>query len=71
MGPDCPACGEPMVSRANKTTGQRFWGCVNYPTCRGTRDTDGDSREERRGQTESRESRRYEGFTKDRAGGYR
>ena len=46
----CPECGGPMASRANKTTGQRFWGCKNYPTCRGTRDTDGQSAAERRGE---------------------
>lgn len=46
----CPECGGPMVSRANKTTGQRFWGCQSYPACRGTRDTDGNSTAERRGE---------------------
>lgn len=40
---DCPECGGPMTSRANKTTGQRFWGCNAYPRCRGTRDTDGEA----------------------------
>lgn len=45
----CPDCGGAMVSRANKTTGQRFWGCKDYPKCRGTRDTDGNSAAERRG----------------------
>lgn len=44
---ECPECGGPMVSRANKTTGQRFWGCADYPKCNGTRDTDGQSRAER------------------------
>jgi len=39
----CPQCDGPMKSRANKTTGQRFWGCANYPKCRGTRNTDGDA----------------------------
>jgi len=46
----CPECGGPMTSRANRTTGQRFWGCNNYPTCKGTRDTDGESPQERRGE---------------------
>ena len=46
----CPECGGAMVSRANKTTGQRFWGCKDYPKCRGTRDTDGNSAAERRGE---------------------
>lgn len=39
----CPTCGGPMVSRANKASGQRFWGCKNYPTCKGTRNTDGEA----------------------------
>jgi len=55
----CPECGEPMVSRANSVTGQRFWGCSNFPTCKGTRNTDGESRDERR---EPNKSRRYEGW---------
>lgn len=55
----CPECGEPMVSRVNKGTGQRFWGCSNYPACKGTRDTDGDSKYDREPR---KASRRYEGF---------
>lgn len=41
----CPECGGPMVSR----TGQfgRFWGCKNYPQCKGTRDSQGRSKLER------------------------
>jgi ssDNA-binding Zn-finger/Zn-ribbon topoisomerase 1 len=39
----CPECDGPMTSRANRTTGQRFWGCNNYPRCKGTRDTDGEA----------------------------
>jgi len=61
MGPECPECGEPMISRANKTTGQRFWGCSNYPTCKGTRNTDGESRDERDGSRDARDNRRWEG----------
>lgn len=38
----CPLCSGPMTSRANKATGQRFWGCNNYPKCKGTRNTDGE-----------------------------
>lgn len=36
-----------MTARTNKATGQKFWGCVNFPACRGSRDTNGESREER------------------------
>jgi len=38
--PACPACGKPMVERTAKRgarPGSRFWGCVGYPSCRGTR----------------------------------
>jgi ssDNA-binding Zn-finger/Zn-ribbon topoisomerase 1 len=38
----CPECGAAMISRQNQITGQRFWGCSTYPTCRGTRNTDGE-----------------------------
>lgn len=43
----CPKCGGSMQSRVHRRSLQRFWGCVHYPTCRGTRDTDGLSRAER------------------------
>lgn len=44
----CPICEGPMASRANRSTGQRFWGCKKYPECKGTRNTDGEApREER------------------------
>lgn len=43
----CPECGGPMVSRLNRATNQRFWGCQQYPKCNGTRDTDGRSKAER------------------------
>jgi ssDNA-binding Zn-finger/Zn-ribbon topoisomerase 1 len=39
----CPVCDGPMTSRKNSTTGQRFWGCNQYPKCKGTRNTDGDA----------------------------
>lgn len=38
----CPECGLEMISRKNSSTGQRFWGCRDYPACRGTRNTDGE-----------------------------
>ena len=44
---ECPDCGGPMVSRKNKSTGQRFWGCASFPECKGTRDTDGMSKRDR------------------------
>lgn len=30
-----------MISRLNKRENSRFWGCSNYPKCKGTRDSDG------------------------------
>lgn len=38
--PDCPACGSPMVKRTSKkgaNAGEAFWGCTQYPKCRGTK----------------------------------
>lgn len=38
--PVCPHCGNPMVRRVakyGKTAGEEFWGCGQYPHCRGTR----------------------------------
>lgn len=33
----CPLCGATMVRRTARQSGQKFWGCVRYPTCRGKR----------------------------------
>jgi len=33
----CPRCGSAMAKRANRTTGLSFWGCAQYPKCKGTR----------------------------------
>ncbi len=38
--PACPACGAAMKKRVAKrgtNSGGEFWGCVQYPACRGTR----------------------------------
>ena len=32
--PTCPSCGVKMADRASRKTGERFWGCVNYPRCK-------------------------------------
>lgn len=34
--PECPECGDDMVKRSNKETGEEFWGCVMFPLCNGT-----------------------------------
>ena len=40
--PACPTCGAVMVVRTVKREGprqgERFWGCPNFPKCRGTRE---------------------------------
>lgn len=47
--PACPRCGQPMVLRTVQRDGPRkgsqFWGCPNYPRCRGIRDLVPKSRE--------------------------
>ncbi len=40
LTPNCPKCNTLMVMREARHgayTGQKFWGCTNYPKCRGTR----------------------------------
>lgn len=37
--PSCPRCNQPMarrVARQGARSGQAFWGCSDYPRCRGT-----------------------------------
>jgi hypothetical protein len=39
--PTCPRCGSSMVlrtARSGRNAGGKFWGCIRYPTCRGTLD---------------------------------
>ncbi len=43
--PRCPLCEGPMVLRMNRRAGSSFWGCRGFPACRGTCDTDADSRD--------------------------
>ncbi len=33
----CPQCGSPMVKRTKKSDGSSFWGCSNFPACKGVR----------------------------------
>lgn len=35
--PSCPKCGTTMVRRNNRRDGTQFWGCAQFPACRGTR----------------------------------
>lgn len=41
--PSCPQCGKPMLRRMQnkgQMQGREFWGCSDYPKCRGTRPVD-------------------------------
>lgn len=38
ISPACPVCGGKMkkhIARRGKHTGEQFWGCANYPKCKG------------------------------------
>ena len=35
--PTCPVCYLPMLMRRNRTNHGLFWGCAEFPECRGTR----------------------------------
>lgn len=34
---NCPKCNSKMNIRENRSTTHKFWGCTQYPRCRGTR----------------------------------
>ena len=39
--PHCPVCNSVMIKRTARrgaNAGSQFWGCPNYPKCRGTRE---------------------------------
>jgi len=57
----CPDCGADMMLRTNRQNGQKFWGCKKYPNCKGTRDENGLSREEREEQKYKKEQAIQEG----------
>jgi ssDNA-binding Zn-finger/Zn-ribbon topoisomerase 1 len=63
----CPECSGDMVPRTNKTNGTKFWGCKNYPYCKGTRDSLGESKYDKQIEVErgnpndiDKPSRRYD-----------
>jgi restriction system protein len=35
--PVCPRCGSAMFKRFNRATNQMYWGCTNYPGCKGAK----------------------------------
>ena len=51
----CPECNGPMVSRQSKFG--VFWGCKDYPKCKGTRDSMGRSKSDRDKWKEEQESK--------------
>lgn len=59
----CPDCGGEMALRTNKSNGNKFWGCKKFPNCRGTRDENGLSREEREAQKYKKEVHQESGFS--------
>lgn len=44
----CPDCGGEMTPRSSQYG--KFWGCLKYPRCKGTRDSEGMSKAERAAQ---------------------
>ncbi len=40
--PDCPECGAPMRLRKTRQDNRPFWGCTQYPACRGVLPVDGE-----------------------------
>ena len=37
----CPACGSRRVKRKNRSTGNEFWGCSTFPSCRTSENING------------------------------
>ena len=45
--PACPLCGKPMAlrtARKGRNAGSHFWGCCDYPKCKGVRPLEGSDR---------------------------
>jgi len=63
----CPDCGHDMALRTNRQNGNKFWGCKKYPQCKGTRDENGLSKEEREEakyrKDKEEEARQQDGFS--------
>ena len=39
--PNCPVCKKPMLLRKRKSDQSDFWGCRDFPVCKGTCNADG------------------------------
>jgi len=59
----CPDCLSPMKQRTNRQNGNKFYGCIKYPDCRGTRDENGLSRAEREEKKYKQESTQQDGYS--------
>lgn len=59
----CPDCGSDMIQRRNKQNGDIFYGCRKFPNCKGTRDEDGLSREERNELKDREKVTQQDGFS--------
>jgi len=60
----CPECGGAMISRTGKYG--VFWGCKEFPTCKGTRDSMGRSKQDRAEWKEKQEEKTDEMTSKER-----
>ena len=49
----CPECDGPMISRSGQYGA--FWGCKKFPSCKGTRDSMGRSKAERKAEKDASE----------------
>jgi ssDNA-binding Zn-finger/Zn-ribbon topoisomerase 1 len=61
----CPDCNGPMVPRDGKFG--KFWGCMSFPLCKGTRDSMGLSKRDREkelNKEEDFESGPFDGFNR-------
>lgn len=59
----CPECDGEMVSR--KSIHGSFWGCKAYPKCKGTRDSNGDSRDDKLRRNHGENPDKYEDIGPD------
>ncbi|MBI3334670.1 topoisomerase DNA-binding C4 zinc finger domain-containing protein [Candidatus Pacearchaeota archaeon] len=61
----CPECGGEMISRTGKFG--VFWGCKDFPNCRGTRDSMGRSKQDREEWKAKQEAEQSEATSSERA----
>lgn len=59
----CPDCDGEMVPRDSQYG--KFWGCKAYPRCKGTRDSNGDSKDDRQRRRAAENPDRYEDIGPD------